>query len=88
MVYCASKLFENLKLFYKSNFSARDLKALILETVLPKSQVGYHAGKPIVSVFYCLKSLLFGLEIQWWNPDNSKVPWISPHFSVIFTRLT
>ena len=27
MVYCASKLIENLKLFYKSNFSPRDLQA-------------------------------------------------------------
>ena len=27
MVYCASKLIENLKLLYKSNFSARDLQA-------------------------------------------------------------
>ena len=30
--------------------SARDLRAF---RVLPTSQVGYHAGKPIVSVVYC-----------------------------------
>ena len=49
MVYLASKLIENLQLFYKSS-SAR---------VLPSSRVGYHAGKPIESVVYCLSIRLY-----------------------------
>ena len=32
--------------------SARDLQAF--SRVLPTSRVGYHAGKPIDSVVYCL----------------------------------
>ena len=52
MLYLAGKLIENLKLFYKSS-SAR---------VLPSSRVGYHAGKPIESVVYCLSILINGME--------------------------
>ena len=61
MLYCTGKLIENLKLFYKSNRphfhspSARDLQAFLrFSRVLPTSRVGYHAGKPIESVVYCL----------------------------------
>ena len=49
MVYLAGKLIENLKLFYKSS-SAR---------VFPSSRVGYHAGKPMESVVYCLSIGLY-----------------------------
>ena len=35
--------------------SARDLQAF--SRVLPTSRVGYHAGKPIESVVYCLNVL-------------------------------
>ena len=50
MVYCAGKLIENLKLFnnsFGSWFTS-------FSRVLPTSRVGYHAGKPIESVVYCL----------------------------------
>ena len=70
MVYCAGKLIENLKLFYKSNrphflwVYRRDNPRGIFGSwftsflsVLPTSQVGYHAGKPIESVVYCLDKL-------------------------------
>ena len=48
MVYCVGKLIENLNLFYTSNS---------FSSVLPTSQVGYHAGKAIESVVYCLSTL-------------------------------
>ena len=48
MVYCASELIENSKLFYKSNS---------FSSVLPTSQVGYHVSKPIESVVYCFSTL-------------------------------
>ena len=35
--------------------SARDLQAF--SRVLPTSRVGYHAGKPIESVVYCLNNV-------------------------------
>ena len=79
MVYCAGRLIENLKLFYKSNrphflwvyrhdnplgmleehsksLSIKRFCLMIykLSRVLPTTCVGYHAGKPIESVVYCL----------------------------------
>ena len=75
MVYCAGKLIENLKLFYKSKrphflwvwentrkaceslaFGSQSWFTSI-PSALPTSQVGYHAGKPIESVVYCLDKL-------------------------------
>ena len=38
----------------KPDHSARDLQAF--SRVLPTSRVGYHAGKPIESVLYCLNT--------------------------------
>ena len=64
MVCCAGKLIENLKLFYKSNRPHflwvywRDNPLGMLgeySRVLPTFLVGYHAGKPLESVDYCLK---------------------------------
>ena len=78
--YCAGKLIENLKIFYKSNRShflwvyrsdnplgmlgehskILEITSLlhviynIFSCVLPTSCMGYHAGKPIESVVYCL----------------------------------
>ena len=73
MVYCAGKLIENLKLFYKSNrphflwvyrrdnplgmlreHSKSSKSSKGFSRVLPKYRIGYHAGKPIESVVYCL----------------------------------
>ena len=63
MVYCAGKLIENLKLFYKSNrphflwvywHDNPLLQCTSFYRVLPTSEVGYHAGKHIESVAYCL----------------------------------
>ena len=67
MVYCAGKLIEYLKLFYKSHGAhflwvyRRDNPLGMLgehsksfSCVLPTSCMGYQAGKPIKSVVYCL----------------------------------
>ena len=71
MVYCASKLIEKLKLFYKSNrphflwVYRRDNPLGMLgehsKSFLEFSQksVGYHVGKPIESVVYCLNQQQF-----------------------------
>ena len=60
MIYCAGKLIENLKLFYKSD-TRKACKSLAFGSgftsfsrVLPTSRVGYHAVKPIENVVYCL----------------------------------
>ena len=58
MVYCAGKLIENLKLSYKSNERYFLWVYCVIthlgSRVLPTFRVGYHAGKPIESVVYCL----------------------------------
>ena len=60
MVYCAGKLIENLKLFYKSD-TRKACKSLAFGSrftsfspVLPTSRVSYHAVKPVESVVCCL----------------------------------
>ena len=72
MVYCAGKLIENLKLFYKSDrphflgfpgvithLGCWENTRKVCKSracVLPTSRVGYHAGKPIESVVYFLNN--------------------------------
>ena len=93
MVYCAGKLIENLKLFYKSNRShfpwvyqqcdnpcssgcwentRKAWKSLAFGSwftsfsrALPTSCMGYHAGKPIESVIYCLNKLELKDIVSW-----------------------
>ena len=69
LVLIGSKLIENLKLFYESKLDHTFFMGYRLDNplgmlgeysksffsrVLPTSRVGYHAGKPIESVVYCL----------------------------------
>ena len=61
MVYCASKLFYKAidHTFYA--FTGVTLEKLVnhepnFSCVLPTSRVGYHSGKPIESVVYCLNT--------------------------------
>ena len=54
MVYCAGKFKENLNLFYKSNRTYFGSSFTSFFGVLSTSRVGYHAGKPIGNVVYCL----------------------------------
>ena len=58
MVYCAGKLIENLKLVNHSPWARTWFTSF--SRVLPTSHVGYHAGKPIESVAYCLMKLAAG----------------------------
>ena len=70
MVYCANKLIENFKLFYKSNrphflwvYQCDNPLGMLGEHsksfshVLQTSRMGYRAGKPIESVVYCLNKV-------------------------------
>ena len=61
MVYCACKLINCKSLAFGSCFTS-------FSRVLPTSRVGYHAGKPIESVVYCLNKVLIlcgKLEVLW-----------------------
>ena len=43
---------------WEKTHKAYKSRAELFEPVLPRSQVGYHAGKPIESVVYCFNILL------------------------------
>ena len=72
MVYCDGQLIENLKLFYKSNrthflwVNRRDNPLEMLgehSNTQHPTRVGYHTGKPIESVIYCLSIYLGNVKL-------------------------
>ena len=59
MVYCAGKIIENVSYFIKAidhTFYGFTGVITSFSRVLPTYRVGYHAGKPIGSLVFCLNN--------------------------------